>query len=568
MIEDIAVLGGNIAMIDENGEISLRNVKTPTNTVETITYSDLKKLTVKSKYGSVNSLVLSRQPQEDNIFLRSQEPATYEITTVDATANTLEIVTHGFTDGALIKLATTDTLPAPLAIDTSYYVYTDTEADTFTLHTTKADAIAGTSAIDITNTGTGTHSIVQFDLTEVKIANNELIDKRRDEIAEDMLDYFEGTEFYPFKADTIGLGWYEVGDKLLVTDDEAITREVRVMGVKLTVDGSIKETLWSEEPTTPETNYSYASGIRNDLKNTEIVVDKQKQEIASIIEQVDTIDGYVNENFTRVDQDISNIISTVQQSGGSNLIKNSAFYAYNNDNEPEFWTEYTGAGSAIFSASPEAVSYGSISGHIARLDDIGFQQIVAVVQDNGTIDEEDKIYYSFSCRIKKETVGNIAVIITDGITEWKTEIAPGTSKLWEEIAHPAILPKNNTLTVKVYGDSASEFEITDMMLVMGEYQTNWQQANGEVMNTQVNIHSKGITIKSNIFLGDYTVISPTEFAGYAIINGTLTKVFTLNKDVTEVKKLQAEDEITMEPIKIVPLNNANQEGWAFVGIGE
>ena len=33
-------------------------------------------------------------------------------------------------------------------------------------------------------------------------------------------------------------------------------------------------------------------------------------------------------------------------------------------------------------------------------------------------------------------------------------------------------------------------------------------------------------------------------------------------------KLKAEEQISMPPIKIVPMNNSNYSGWAFVGIAD
>ena len=44
----------------------------------------------------------------------------------------------------------------------------------------------------------------------------------------------------------------------------------------------------------------------------------------------------------------------------------------------------------------------------------------------------------------------------------------------------------------------------------------------------------------------------------------MQKVFSLNRDTTEVEKLEARSQIKMPPIKVVPINNASFEGWAFV----
>lgn len=62
--------------------------------------------------------------------------------------------------GFKIRLATTGALPAPLAINTTYYViYIDD--DNIKVATTLANALAGT-AVTLTNTGTGSHSAIQW----------------------------------------------------------------------------------------------------------------------------------------------------------------------------------------------------------------------------------------------------------------------------------------------------------------------------------------------------------------------------------------------------------------------
>lgn len=59
--------------------------------------------------------------------------------------------------GTRVRLTTTTTLPAGLALATDYYVIRVSDT-TFKLATSYANAVAGT-AIDITSTGTGTHTI-------------------------------------------------------------------------------------------------------------------------------------------------------------------------------------------------------------------------------------------------------------------------------------------------------------------------------------------------------------------------------------------------------------------------
>lgn len=59
--------------------------------------------------------------------------------------------------GTRVRLTTTTTLPAGLALATDYYVIA-IDNDTFKLATTYANAVAGTD-IDITDAGTGTHTV-------------------------------------------------------------------------------------------------------------------------------------------------------------------------------------------------------------------------------------------------------------------------------------------------------------------------------------------------------------------------------------------------------------------------
>ena len=71
-------------------------------------------------------------------------------------------------------------------------------------------------------------------------------------------------------------------------------------------------------------------------------------------------------------------------------------------------------------------------------------------------------------------------------------------------------------------------------------------------------------MRSTVYDGDYVEITPLEFAGYSNAGGTIQKVFSLNRDTTEVEKLEARSQIKMPPIKITPINNSTYQGWAFV----
>ena len=448
-----------------------------TQTNETLTYDNMFKLKLEPIYGEINSVVLARAPQEDNVYMRDET--------------------------------------------------------------------------SIENNG----------LTEWRIENNEIIDKDRDNAITPIYNALHGISYYPFETSTEGLGWYEIGDNFDIVNDLEETFNTTLFNFSISIDGGIKETLKTVANTKTQTQYQYATTIAKRVKNTEIITNKQQQYIDALVSDMYEEDGIVHNNFTQIHQDINNIIQSVQNSGGANLIKNSVMFAYDSNGAPNDW-EVTGNGTLLISASAEAMANGSLSGHVFVLNNKTAKQTVRVKAS--TESDTNKVYYTFSTRIKKSATGSCYVKLYNNIEEHLIEIPIGESAFYKEYVIQGLLPKDEYYIVEFYGSADSDATFTDNMLAVGEYKSQWQQASGEVMNTQVNINLDGVLIKSSVYLGDYTVMSPLEFAGYSSINGTITKVFSLNKDTTLVKKLQAEDEVKMVPIKIVPITTGSLQGWAFV----
>lgn len=405
-------------------------------------------------------------------------------------------------------------------------------------------------------------SILENGLTEFKIENNEIIDKDRDTALDNIYPILQGIYYYPFETTTEGLGWYEIGDQFTIVNNTNNEFYSVLFNYSITIDGSLKEVLKTVVDSKPQTQYQYASTIAKRVKNAEIIVNKQDQYIKSLVSDMYDVDGVVNNKFTEVYQDINNIINNVQNSGGNNLLRNSVMFAYDEERNPSEWT-ITGGGTLTIDSNIESKTVGAISGHGFSLLNKYATQTVQVKKDDTTISEKNKTYYTFSTRIKKLTGGNCYIKIYNSVEEYTITIPSGESAFYKEYSI-TLLPKDNYYTFEFYGSADSGNIFTDNMFVNGKYKAKWQQANGEIMNTQVNINVDGVLVKSSVYLGDYTVMSPLEFAGYSKINGTITRVFYLNKDVTYTKKLKAGDEITMVPIKIVPVTSGSKQGWAFV----
>ena len=395
-------------------------------------------------------------------------------------------------------------------------------------------------------------------LTEYNVSNNEIVDKNRESAVPLVFDAVKGIKYYPFEATTEGLGWYEIGDGITIKTDTGDLFDTYVFDFSVTIDGGIKETLKAKADSKPSTQYQYATTIDKRIKNTEIIVNKQEQEIQMLV----TDQEGVSEEFARIDMRLNEISSSIQNSGGGNLIKNSVMFAHQNG-VPTDW-DVTGDGELSIRSDTESLNSGGLSGHSFTLNNKTASQKVLVKVNT----EDDASSYSFSVRIKKGVSGSCMVRLYNSAETYDNVIslASGESAHYKEYVLKNLHPKDGYYIVEFFGSAGSDATFTDAMLSVGEYNSKWTQASGEVMNTQVNINVDGILVRSSVYLGDYTVVSPLEFAGYSNINGTVTKVFSLNKDTTNVKKLEAEDEIKMLPIKVVPITTGDIQGWAFVPV--
>lgn len=455
------------------------------DTNEKLTYDNMFKLKLEDKYGEINSVVLSRTPSEDNVYLR----------------NEASIETNG--------------------------------------------------------------------LTEFKIENNEIIDKDRENAITPIFDVLNGVYYYPFEATTEGLGWYEIGDNIDIVNDAGEVFKTSLFNYTITIDGSVKETLKTTAESKTQTQYQYASTVTKQLKNTELIVNKQENYIQSLVKDMYEEDGVVNEKFTSIKQDIENITFNVQNSVGSNLIKNSVMFAYDNENKPYNW-ELEGDGTLTIVSDVDFQKSGGLSCHGFTLSNKTVRTDKIPVK---CFDENNPLYYSFSTKLKTEYTSDCRVRIYNpdineeyiiDLSESEATTDSAGNLVIKEFSFNGIMPKGDYFIIEFSCLGDSEATFTDNMLSIGEQSLQWSQANGEVMNTQVNISLDGIVVRSDTVLGDYTVISKYEFAGYSNINGTMTKVFTLNKGTTEVKELLAKDSIAMAPLRIVPVTEGDMQGWAIV----
>lgn len=125
-----------------------------------------------------------------------------------------------------------------------------------------------------------------------------------------------------------------------------------------------------------------------------------------------------------------------------------------------------------------------------------------------------------------------------------------------------ISPTSNYLDITFTLDAdVTGFSYSDLSLIRGVVDKGWTQAVGEVANTNVTFDTTGITVKSNVYDGAYTRMTPLEFAGY---DDKGNRAFAVNNDTTEVNNLEVDGNIDTQEILIVSLSSGPNAGMNFV----
>lgn len=339
-----------------------------------------------------------------------------------------------------------------------------------------------------------------------------------------------------------------------VTEIAALEEAVNEVSLATTEDAIIATVRNSADYASDMKTKANTSDLANyaSLDDVAQAVDDANAYTDSQIDDVNATIGTAFERITEIDQKADNIDFKITSSGGVNLLKNSVGFA-----GTDFWT-----------VTLDKDSYGV---PIGKVDTVQNDELVEKGVGSGFVLSGAKLtqtvvnapqFHTISTLVKKGTSGSGYLKITytnaNGTKTDTINFISGKSYDYEKF-QLIIEPVGNTIVVELYGDKDSNIIFTGTMLNVGNVPLQWQHSGGEVYNTNVLMDLNGIRVLSNAYKG-YTAITPEEFAGYAEVtdddgNATMQKVFTLNKDVTEMSKTKVDNEMTMGTIKAVKLNN-------------
>lgn len=268
--------------------------------------------------------------------------------------------------------------------------------------------------------------------------------------------------------------------------------------------------------------------------------------------------SYVDGNFinsTTYNQNNTNITAMIKSGGGINLLKNSTGYSYQGTNQFQNWQSVSGTFTQYIGNDclDSGAGFSAIDGDMK-------QAIPCIVGQA----------YTITCKVKKGTAGTGFLKVSDGVTFQQVNLINTAAYNYTTIQISGFVPQSAALIIEIQGAGVTGgITFTAIMVNVGTVGLQWCHALGELYNLNAQVDINGIKVFSNVYNG-YTVMSPAEFSGYFLNNqGVMQKVFTLNKDTTQVAKLAINDptapEIDMGDLKIVNLNSGGYDGWAIVG---
>lgn len=144
--------------------------------------------------------------------------------------------------------------------------------------------------------------IVQEGLQEIRFDNNEIIDKKREHVIDNMFNQIKGLKYYSFETKDLGIGIFEPADFCNMQDLNDNTYKVLVLNQSITISSGCEGAMSASIPITASTKYQYATDSEKRQFKTEIIVDKQNQKIEAVVENVDEQNNKISQAIQTLDE--------------------------------------------------------------------------------------------------------------------------------------------------------------------------------------------------------------------------------------------------------------------------
>lgn len=143
---------------------------------------------------------------------------------------------------------------------------------------------------------------------EIRFDENELVDNKRKDVINSMLQQIDGLEYYSIEASNLGLLWLEPCDVINVKDREDNSYKTIYLKANVTINTGIKGEMESDIPETTTTEYKVTTKEEKKTLKVERIAKKNEGLIQDIIEQT----SENSEKISQVEQTVDGISQRVE----------------------------------------------------------------------------------------------------------------------------------------------------------------------------------------------------------------------------------------------------------------
>lgn len=323
----------------------------------------------------------------------------------------------------------------------------------------------------------------------------------------------------------------------LTFDDTFITNVINAMVIR----GSLIE---AGSVTAATISQSYTDGVlEQSYTAAEGLVEYMAKQLTDYLTNEDGTGqlDMIQETITQIQQTVEGLKLNFSDAyrGGINYVANSSgLNGVSND-----W-EYTGT---VVAVQNDDTKNSTVSNSSFRLSESAtLKQAI----DNIVVGTS----YSISLKVKKsEGLLSTIKVIYNGDAEaiiFSSSDACG----WTEFT--AVIPSVQSPTISIEMTTRSSYlYVADLMICEGTVPKSWTPAPNEIYTSGTTIDKNGI----EVFRSDTTektVITNREFAGYY----NDEKIFTVNKDETQMKKTVIDGDLTVGDCKFIPYDGSTESG--------
>ena len=331
-------------------------------------------------------------------------------------------------------------------------------------------------------------------VTELKITNNPFLDYGQNDTRYTLIDsLFEVINGFSAQAYTLTYrcNWaLDCYDNILLTDTQGATFLAMYAGDKLTYNGGIGAVSVFNAISQTQSDYTKATSLKSIIKDTYFRVDKAEGVIEQLLTATRRIDDALISLSNTVTSNAEQTDIVISKTGGSNLLRNSAFYKpINTNDDTDPWQLSAGIDYEILRGT--STEQETDSGSELILKSGSFSQ--AFSQISGET-------YTFACLIKNtNAVPNKTTYIRIYRSDNDFVEIPDSGLTYNrrtKLIYTYIASVSNSRLV-IYTDNASTaLSIADIRIVKGDASQEWSQYHNEVYGEGILIDNSGVEVRS------------------------------------------------------------------------